>query len=114
MQGIYCLITKGIGLNDEIRTLLYQKACEMLDKSQEYRVVKSTHCEGVIETKFGYAGMGSIWGTKFTATLDTEKGAALVEFIVHDRDFKAAMESGVWITFDSTPEERLAHNARYN
>ena len=98
MSGIYCLMTAGRGLTDEIRTLLYQVACEMFKKGTERESVKSPDCEAVIRTKFEFALIGSIGGTRFIADVETEAGKTHTDFIVHDRDLESAVEHGVWVT----------------
>lgn len=114
MEGLYCLMIKGRGLTDGIRTFLYRTACEMFLKGQEQKRVKSSDCEALVQTKFGFAMIGSIYGTKFVADVETNNGKTHAEYIVHDRDLNRAMEDGVWAPLMSVPEDHPARNAWVN
>ena len=114
MEGIYCLMMNGRGLTDEIRMFLYRIACEMFKKGEEWKSVKSPDCEALVQTKFNFAMLGSIYGTKFVVDVETNNGKTHAEFIVHDRDLDKAMADGVWVPLMPTPEANPGRNAWRN
>ncbi len=114
MKGFYCLMMNGRGLTDEIRTFLYRMACEMFKKGEERKAVKSPDCEALVRTSFSYAAMGSIYGTKFVADVESSNGKNHVEFIVHDRDLEEALKNGVWVSMEPIPESHPGRNAWTN
>ena len=113
-DGIFCLMISGGSLTDEVRTLLYRAACEMHRKGQERKSVKSSDCEALVQTKFQFAMLGSIYGTKFTADVETQAGKTRVHYIVQSTDLERALEEGVWDSLIPLPQDHPASNAWLN
>jgi hypothetical protein len=58
--------------------------------------------------------IGSIYGTKFTADVETNNGKTHAEFIVHDYDLDKSMKDGVWVPLVPIPEDHPGRNAWIN
>lgn len=113
MTGIWCLMVGGGMLTDEMRTLLYAKACEMYQKDQRKGVIRGNDFEVVVRTKFRHASLGSaVSGTKFQAELVFHFGTIKVTFVVQSWDLEKALEYGSWGPY--IPENHPAHNAMNN
>ncbi len=83
---VFCLVVERGSLGDHMRDVLFLGAVALLQDRSEERALRSSQCEGVVRTEFRPAQLGSICGTKFAASLDTDHGRVEITYIVRDRD----------------------------
>jgi len=113
---INCLMTKGTGLTDDVREFLFRMAHQMFQEGKERKSVKSPGCEALVQTKFRFAIIGSIYGTQFVADVETNNGKTYVKFIVQDADLnRSVIGDGEWSnSFMPPPEDQPGPNAWVN
>jgi hypothetical protein len=113
MTGIWCLMVGGGMLTDDMRTLLYAKACEMYRKDRRKGIIRGEDYEVVVRTKFEHASLGSaVSGTKFRAELACHFGTIKVSFVVQSWDLEKALEYGSWGPY--IPENHPSRHAYNN
>ena len=95
MKEIYCLMYTGMALNDEIRTLLLEKAIKMALDGEKKLKVKSYYCEGIISTQWARKCIGSASGVEFYAEIETDRGSTKVSYIVQTKNFNT--DDGEWV-----------------
>ncbi len=117
---IYCLMTAGLPVDDDIRNALFYTAREMLKAGAEKRRLKTDFMEGVVTTEFKVGCMGSVAGTIFQAEIDAEAGSTKVSYIVNNSYLdEDDFESASWMSaLMPNPEEIGANHpaltAHYN
>lgn len=95
MEGLYCLTVEGGPLTDPMRNLLFDTAQEMMEKSDEVRIIRTSVGEGEIRTSGEQGVVGGMCGTIFNADLDTNHGSFSVAYMVRPtQTFKA--KDGYW------------------
>jgi hypothetical protein len=105
-----CLMS-GVPLTNDLRTELYNTACEMGQKGQERKVVKHSDFECTITTDFSYCAFSSMGGVKFTAVIDGDKAKGKVVFLITNFD---RQEDGIWLPILPVPQSHPASKAQYN
>lgn len=74
----------GIPLNETVRNMLFDIAQIMFSKRKSTFKLKKSWCEGSIKTDWVSSGMGGIFGTIFTANLETTEGKVTVNYLVKE------------------------------
>ena len=87
------------GLNDYMRTRLFEIAREMYLKKKEQARLKEDRFEAVVKTELKYSGIGSIYGVMFTAEIESdETGRTNAAYIVCTHDLeKVDPRQGFWM-----------------
>lgn len=106
MSQIFCLITDGIPLTDEVNNLLLMSAYDMIDtknRKQKLRL-KSIKLTGEITTQYKIGFIGTVSGIIFSAKLDWDSGTTKTEFIVRPIKDRSVLKRGKWYigSFPST------------
>ena len=99
-RKIYCLMVSGVPFNKIVTDTLVTTARDMLRCGAERRAVRAADIEGVIETRFKTAVLGSLTGIVFRAEIETDEGKTRTRFIVDsadisDEDFEC-LQWGEW------------------
>ena len=110
-RKIYCLMVSGMPFTDVVANVLLRTSREMLRRGAERCVIRADDVEGVVETRFHTAVLGSLAGVVFQAEIETDAGKTKTRFIVDsaeisDEDFER-IEMGEW-------SEHPASRARFN
>ena len=84
--GIYCLMVGGSSLTDEMRTCLFRGARAMHQQKSEQTRIITDDLEAIIQTDFRCTGFGWIYGTLFSAQVDSIHGKTTVRYIVRTED----------------------------
>jgi capsid protein len=97
MKGLYCLMSE-MNVSEDLANMLMHTAIAMIQNGRKTRMpFKLEHAEGVIETTYKYALLGTIGGYRFRATVETDAGTRTVNYIVRDSDYEG-IENGRWVT----------------
>lgn len=97
MKGLYCLMA-GMSVSEDLANTLMHTAIAMIQNGRQMRTsFKMEDAEGVIETAYKYALLGTVGGYRFTATVETDVGTRTVTYIVRDSDYEG-IENGRWVT----------------
>lgn len=108
-MDIYCLMTSGLPLNDQLSNLLVSMATDMLRKNKSKRKIKRDTIEGEIRTKQKRAQIGGISGCVFEATIEVATGRTEVKFIVRDiPDYIFDPDDVIWCNANKS------RDAKYN
>lgn len=108
---IFCVMSKGQALTDEMRTCLVKVAAQMVREKEEKCKIQTTAMEGCICTKFQRAILGSVSGFSFSAELESESGRTNVEFLVRDCDQERIdLENGFWMTMNPQMAKSAMNN----
>ena len=83
---LYCLARSGYPLGPEITRALLETAQEMWTDEESARDIQAPSFEGRVTTDFERAGIGTVFGIRFTANIESIQGKTNVVFIVHDCD----------------------------
>ncbi len=102
---IYCIMWDGHNLDDNLRTLLFDKAQEMLQTRLQISSVRENWCEGQIETQHKISGFGGTYGYVFNATIEWGSKKSTVEFIVRKTDLD--LSGAVWKPMELPVETRV-------
>jgi hypothetical protein len=100
MSHIYCLVTKGKGLTDDIANLLFEECQEAMDNKQRKRRFKLPEIglTGEIRTSYKLGFIGTVTGIIFNASVDWNNGSVQTEFIVRPlKDHHNLMGYGQWV-----------------
>lgn len=89
---ISCLMSSNVSLSDEDRELLFRTACTMIEGGFARKKISSDWIEGVVETSFEVASIGSIVGILFKAQVETSLGVGKVGYIVRLGDVQMRRE----------------------
>ena len=89
MFPIYCLMYGGRALTDEMRTVLFCAAAEMVKQRNRKQKFKADCIEGEVRTEFQGQALGPVAGIKFSAEIDSDRGQTTVDYLVRENDLEA-------------------------
>ena len=105
-RRLYCLMVSGVPLSDEVTDVLLRTTRTMLRKGKERQSVRSDVCEGVVETRFRIANLGSLIGFVFRAEVESDAGKTTVRFLIDSQDISDEefehLERGGWSEYPAS------------
>ncbi len=113
---LFCVMLQGRALTDQARNALVKAACELFQKEKAEKKIKTKDLDGKVKTDGQYAGMGSVFGMRFYADIESEGGRSKVDFIVRTQDLMyindigRALEEGFWFQRNREREQAAAWN----
>ena len=102
-NNIYCLMVSGVSLSRRMADVLFDTACMMLKKGEGRKRIKDIEIEGEIHTGFQDHRLGSVSGTEFIATVETELGSGTVKYLVREIDAEHR-NKGEWVPYFSVED----------
>ncbi len=106
---IFCLVSSGLPLSDEMCDLLHASARTMVHKDQPKLRIRGSNFEGLVISTGQNASLGTVAGAVFEATLESNVFVTKVKFIVRTADLEG-LEQGQWLDvgeFGDRPEPSL-------
>lgn len=109
---IYCLISTGTALTDEILNLIFDSAQQMLARRDNKMRLKLPHrkLKGEIRTGYKVGFMGAVAGIVCSASLDWDEGTASTDFIVRPTEKRSVADNIKWMRTPLFPETSPASN----
>lgn len=107
MFGLYCIMLSGTPLNEELRNLLCSTTREMFQEKINYKILKTSWCEGDLKTDWDRSSLGSTVGYLFQAFVEWGNKSTTVNFIIQDADFP---DNGVWVSEMVSPFGSINQN----
>ena len=80
---IYCLMVSGLPISPLLRNVLYNLAFEMAERRKTKRTFKANEYDGQISTDYRESWIGTVYGTLFSARVDTNAGSTCAEFLIN-------------------------------
>ncbi|MFZ6015130.1 MAG: hypothetical protein ACOYUZ_02115 [Patescibacteria group bacterium] len=105
---IYCLMTGGLYLTEEICDILMYTAMYMIRDKSDKRNFKIQTAEGRVTTQFEPASLGGIGGYLFEAEIEVSVGKRNISFIVRSGDYEG-LDKAVWQMIDLVREQQAEH-----
>jgi len=98
MHGIYCIMTSGLPVTEQLREALLINAYDMWENKRPIQRVKSRSYDGVIETNFEPICFVGSAGFLFDALMGTPLGETQIKFFVRTSELENfSLESGRWV-----------------
>lgn len=90
-------MAQNVSLSTEARTLLFDTACEMLEKGVERMRVRGSEVEMLVRTRFEEKLLVAVGGVEFFAEIETEFGRGNVKYLVRPLDAGLRDEQLAWV-----------------